>query len=132
MAALVNPSSSAIICSDVPAKLCRVNRSIATSISRVLVSVVSNAPEPTEFAIASLSSPPEFQLYDRMVRYLPFVKPASLRSTRSQRSIAAMRDTEKHFFRDDELVSDPCLYLAAPRNRCPVRREPPTSESPRT
>ena len=43
-----------------------------------------------------------------------------------------MRDTEKDFFRDDELVSDPCLYLAALRNRCPVRREPPTSESPRT
>ena len=33
-----------------------------------------------------------------------------------------MRDTEKDFFRDDELVSDP--YLAALRNKCPVRREP--------
>ena len=35
-----------------------------------------------------------------------------------------MRDTEKDFFRDDELVSDPYPYLAALRNKCPVRREP--------
>ena len=34
MAAFVKPVSSAIICSDVPAKLCLVNRSTATSIRR--------------------------------------------------------------------------------------------------
>jgi len=54
MAALVNPSSSAIICSDVPAKLCRVNKSIAASISRIRVSVVRGAA----VVIASSSTRP--------------------------------------------------------------------------
>jgi hypothetical protein len=63
MAALVKPSSSAIICSEVPAKLCRVNRSIATSISRALVSVVSTAA----VTISNSSRIPGVDLYDRKV-----------------------------------------------------------------
>src|SRR6476659_5323756 len=79
MAALVNPSSSAIICSDVPAKLCRVNKSIAASISRVRVSVV---PSAAVVIASSLIGP--IQLYDRKVQYFPFVKLTPLQSTRSK------------------------------------------------
>src|SRR3954451_12115528 len=80
MAALVSPSSSAIICNDVPAKLCRVNRSTAASISRVRVSAVPSAT-------VAMPAPQigQFHLYDRMVRYLPFVKLVPLRSARNQR-----------------------------------------------
>ena len=39
MAAFVKPSSSAIICNEVPAKLCRMNSAVAASIRRCRVSV---------------------------------------------------------------------------------------------
>src|ERR1700737_2816570 len=112
MAAFVNPSSAAIICRDVPAKLCRVNRSTATSISRVRVSVVANAA--VAIASSSIRRVCALRSYGRLL---------AIRKA-SPFTIDTMSEVEStDFFRDGKLINDPYLYLAALRSKCHVHRE---------
>ena len=70
MAALVNPSSSAIICNDVPAKVYRVHKSMAASMRRCRVSVTPTVSDPNS---GNRHLNPFHQLDDRIVAYLTIV-----------------------------------------------------------